>query len=75
MAGAVQLRIRRGAPRARHLSEPAWLRWLLIAVVLAFLVLFLVLPLALVFTEAFSQWVGRLRCGDPEPRRDRGARS
>src|SRR4249919_629737 len=54
MAGAVQLRIRRGAPRARHLSEPAWLRWLLIAVVLAFLVIFLVLPLALVFTEAFS---------------------
>ena len=54
MAGAVQLRIRRGAPRTRHLSEPAWLRWLLIAVVLAFLVIFLVLPLALVFTEAFS---------------------
>jgi len=54
MAGAVQLRVRRGAPRARHLSEPAWLRWLLIAVVLAFLVIFLVLPLALVFTEAFS---------------------
>src|SRR6476646_4559960 len=54
MAGTVQLRIRRGAPRARHLSEPAWLRWLLIAVVLAFLVIFLVLPLALVFTEAFS---------------------
>src|SRR6476660_3634415 len=54
MAGTVQLRIRRGTPRARHLSEPAWLRWLLIAVVLAFLVIFLVLPLALVFTEAFS---------------------
>src|SRR3954469_19636815 len=54
MAGAVQLRLRRGAPRAGHLSEPAWLRWLLISVVLAFLVVFLVLPLAVVFTEAFS---------------------
>ena len=51
MAGGVQLRIRRGAPHGRHLSEPAWLRWLLIAVVLAFLVIFLVLPLAVVFTD------------------------
>jgi sulfate/thiosulfate transport system permease protein len=55
MAGPVQLRLRRGTTRARHLSEPAWLRWLLTAIVLAFLALFLALPLALVFTEALSR--------------------
>ena len=54
MAGPVQLRVRRGVKRARHLTEPAWLRALLITVVLLFLTLFLVLPLTVVFTEAFS---------------------
>ena len=55
MAGPAQLRFRRGVTRARHLTEPAWLRGLLITIVLLFLALFLVLPLAVVFTEAFSQ--------------------
>jgi sulfate transport system permease protein len=55
MAGPAQLRFRRGVTRARHLTEPAWLRVLLITIVLLFLALFLVLPLAVVFTEAFSQ--------------------
>ena len=36
-----------------HLTEPAWLRWILIGVVLAFLGLFLFLPLVAVFAEAF----------------------
>ena len=34
------------------LSEPTWLRWLLIALALAFLSVFLFVPLAAVFTEA-----------------------
>ena len=36
-----------------HLTEPLWLRCVLIAVVLAFLGLFLFLPLVAVFAEAF----------------------
>jgi sulfate transport system permease protein len=39
---------------SRRLTEPAALRWALIGLVLAFLGLFLVLPLILVFSEAFS---------------------
>jgi sulfate transport system permease protein len=55
MAGAVRLRVRRGTTRAGHLTEPAWLRWLLTAIVLVFLALFLLMPLAVVFGEAFSR--------------------
>jgi sulfate transport system permease protein len=45
-------------PRARlPLSEPALVRGLLLAIALAFLGLFLVLPLIVVFAEAFSQGV------------------
>jgi sulfate transport system permease protein len=40
--------------RAAHLTEPAPVRWLLTAVALGFLVLFLFLPLLVVFTSAFS---------------------
>ncbi len=40
---------------SRALSEPAWLRWLLIALALAFLSLFLFVPLAAVFTEALRK--------------------
>jgi sulfate transport system permease protein len=36
-------------------SEPAWIRWTLITVALLFLVIFLVLPLAAVFVEAFAK--------------------
>ncbi|MBJ6749487.1 sulfate ABC transporter permease subunit CysW [Geomonas anaerohicana] len=36
-------------------TEPAWVRWLLISVALAFLALFLVLPLAAVFTQALEK--------------------
>ncbi|MDA8456083.1 sulfate ABC transporter permease subunit CysW [Acidovorax sp. GBBC 3334] len=39
-------------------TEAAWVRWLLIGIALAFLLLFLVLPLAAVFTEALSKGFG-----------------
>ena len=43
---------------SRALSEPAWLRWLLIALALAFLSVFLFVPLAAVFTEALRKGFG-----------------
>lgn len=39
----------------RATTEPTWLRWLLTAIALSFLTLFLVLPLVLVFEEALSK--------------------
>ena len=46
------------APLSRGaLTEPLWVRWLLTAVALAFLALFLVVPLAAVFTQAFEKGV------------------
>jgi sulfate transport system permease protein len=46
----------------RHLpdatTEPLWVRWTLIGVALAFLALFLLMPLAIVFAEAFKKGVG-----------------
>lgn len=41
--------------RSRATSEHAWVRWLLIGVTLAFLSLFLFVPLAAVFTEALRK--------------------
>ena len=38
-------------------TEPTWVRWTLIAVALSFIFLFLVLPLAAVFTEALRKGV------------------
>ena len=60
MAGIVQARpsAHGGAPRPRRLSEPPAVRWLLTFVALAFLALFLVMPLVTVFVEAFDQGVG-----------------
>ena len=43
------------APPARALSDPAWVRFLLIGVTLGFLGLFLVVPLASVFVEALRK--------------------
>lgn len=43
--------------RSRAIAEPAWIRWLLIATALGFLVLFLFVPLAAVFGAAFSKGV------------------
>lgn len=39
----------------KHVTEPAYVRWSLIAVAFLFLGLFLILPLIAVFTEAFKQ--------------------
>ncbi len=43
--------------RSRATSESAWIRWLLIITMLAFLSLFLFVPLAAVFTEALRKGV------------------
>ena len=43
---------------AEHLTEPRPVRWLLIGAALAFLVLFLFLPLLVVFTEALRKGIG-----------------
>ena len=59
MAGVVQARASHAAvPRPRRLTEPVAVRWLLTFVALAFLALFLVLPLATVFAEAFDNGIG-----------------
>jgi len=44
--------------RPRPTGEPVWVRWILIAVALAFLALFLVVPLVLVFLQAFAKGAG-----------------
>jgi sulfate transport system permease protein len=44
--------------RIRPTGEPVWVRWILIAVALLFLGLFLVVPLVAVFAQAFSKGVG-----------------
>ena len=45
------------AARRRALTEPVFVRWTLIALALGFLALFLLVPLALVFTEALANGV------------------
>ena len=46
------------SPRTpRPLTEPTWVRWSLISLALVFLALFLVLPLVIVFVEAFAKGV------------------
>ena len=57
MAGTVALKLTSGARRqaTAAITEPRWVRWLLIGVALAFLGLFLLMPLMVVFVEAFSQ--------------------
>jgi sulfate transport system permease protein len=59
MAGIVQARpSHQSGVRVRRLTEPAAVRWLLTFVALAFLGLFLVLPLLTVFVEAFDSGIG-----------------
>jgi sulfate transport system permease protein len=41
--------------RSRATSEPVWVRWILITITLLFLSLFLIVPLAAVFTEALRK--------------------
>lgn len=47
-----------GGPLPATVTEPRWLRWLLIAGVLGFLAINLALPLAIVFAEAFRKGLG-----------------
>lgn len=42
-------------PRGAVTTEPGWVKWLLIAVALGFLTLFLFIPLAVVFVEALKK--------------------
>jgi sulfate transport system permease protein len=57
MAGSVALRAPTAAPppSTTTIASPRWFRWILILITLAFLVLFLFLPLAAVFVEAFRK--------------------
>ncbi|MGN1057647.1 MAG: sulfate ABC transporter permease subunit CysW, partial [Comamonas sp.] len=52
-------------PEKLSVTEPRWVRWTLIGIALTFILLFLVLPLAAVFTEAlrkgFDAYVEGLR--------------
>jgi sulfate/thiosulfate transport system permease protein len=54
MAAAVS-RLVQASGNPRVLSEPRWVRWSLIGVTLAFLGLFLLVPMAAVFTEALRK--------------------
>jgi sulfate transport system permease protein len=49
-------------------TEPGWIRWIIIALAIAFLVVFVVLPLVLVFSQAFSRGIGAYfeALSDPE---------
>jgi sulfate transport system permease protein len=60
-----------GAGRPSHLGDPPWARWLLIGVALAFLALFLVLPLVAIFSEALRAGVAAYWSAivEPEARR------
>ena len=58
MAGAISLsahQLHRPAPNAVH--EPAWVRWLMIGIAVTFLILFIFLPLTMVFTSALGKGV------------------
>jgi sulfate transport system permease protein len=48
---------RRGPPRHAR-TEPVLVRWIIVAIALLFLVVFLVLPLATVFHQAFARGIG-----------------
>ncbi|HEY0219962.1 MAG TPA: sulfate ABC transporter permease subunit CysW [Afipia sp.] len=48
-------------------TEPAVIRWVLIAIAVTFLTVFVVLPLVVVFTEAFSRGVGAYFTALSEP--------
>lgn len=48
-------------------TEPFWVRWTLITIAIAFLTIFVVLPLVVVFTEAFSRGVSAYIAALSEP--------
>jgi len=51
----------------RRLTEPRWVRWALIAITLMFLLIFLVLPMGVVFVEAFRNGLGAYASAIEEP--------
>jgi sulfate transport system permease protein len=55
------------AKKRVNTTEAAWVRWTLVGIALAFLLLFLVLPLAAVFTEALRKGLGAYLEGLREP--------
>ena len=59
MAGTITLRATAAAPQLRSaaLTEPPVVRWILIGTALAFLALFLMIPLVAVFVEGFKKGV------------------
>jgi sulfate/thiosulfate transport system permease protein len=67
-AGAWQPRgVAAHAVRSRHLGESRLARWLLIGTALAFLLLFLFVPLAAVFVKAFEKGVAAFAAAVREP--------
>jgi sulfate transport system permease protein len=58
MAGTVTSRLNRPTTIRRATHDPGWVRWTLTIAALLFLGLFLLAPLAAVFTEAFRRGVG-----------------
>lgn len=54
-------------PEKLSTTEPRWVRWVLTGVALSFIALFLVLPLAAVFTEALRKGFGAYLEGLNEP--------
>ncbi|GEP00347.1 sulfate ABC transporter permease subunit CysW [Methylobacterium haplocladii] len=54
-------------PPASVVTETGWVRWTLIAVAVAFLALFLVLPLVTVFAQAFAKGIGAYLAAFSEP--------
>ncbi len=67
MAGYVHGGARRGGSGRRHLNEPPAVRRALTLVVLAFLTLFLLVPLVAVFSEALADGVAPYRAAIREP--------
>ena len=68
MGASVGARVGTGTQQPRRrLTEPAPVRWALTAVALAFLTLFLVLPLVTVFVEAFDQGAAAYLAAVREP--------
>ena len=55
------------APRERRLTEPLAVRWALIVISLAFLTLFLAIPLTAVFVEALANGIGPYFAAIVEP--------
>ena len=56
--GAGLQRPGRSAPAARRIGEPPWVRRMLILTALLFLTLFLLVPLGIVFAQAFAKGLG-----------------